>query len=116
MNIDWSLCQGLKSTFMNKLWYCISYYDVNCLYVQYLKMRVANNPHLQIDPKLKIVPGIGLLHVTEHKLDCVPCFAPTYIKGAGLVAGKIIECLWSSLNGCTHSTQTTTNANRAEIQ
>ena len=115
MNIDWSLCQALKSTFMNELRYCISYYDVNCLYIQYLKMRVANNPHLEIDPNLEIVAGIGLLHVTEHKPDCVPHFAPTYIKGAGLVAGEIIESLWSGLNGCAHSTWTTTNANRAEI-
>ena len=100
---------------MNELRYCISYYDVNCLYIQYLKMRVANNPHLEINPNLEIVAGISLLHVTKHKPDCVPHFSPTYIKGAGLIAGKIIESLWSGLNGCAHSTRTTTNANRAEI-
>ena len=114
MNIDWALCQALKSTFMDEIVAVVVDYDVNCEYMVYLPSRVANNPHLHINPNLVITAGIGLLHVMEHKPQCVPRYAPTYIRGAGQVAGEIIESLWSGLNGCAKSTRTATNASRAE--
>ena len=57
---------------------------------------------------------IGLLHVTEHKAECSPQYFPTFIKGTGLVAGEIIESLWSGLNGCAHSTRMALATNCAE--
>jgi hypothetical protein len=114
MNMDYVLCQALKSTQIGEMRRVLMYYDVNCQYIKNLYRRIERNPHLKIDPSIELTAGIGLLHVTEHKAECGPRFSPTFIKGAGLVAGEIIESLWSGLNGCAHSTRTATAANRAE--
>jgi Kyakuja-Dileera-Zisupton transposase len=115
MNMDYTLCQALQNTNIGEIKNVIVYYDINCQYSKKLQARVERNAHLYIPAHMKIIPGIGLLHVTEHKPECVPRYAPTYIEGAGLVAGEIIESLWSGLNGCTASTRTATQANRAEM-
>ena len=104
MNMDYVLCQALKSTQIGEMGRVLMYYDVNCQYIKKLNQRIDRNPNLAIDPSIELTAGIGLLHVTEHKAECGPRFSPTFINGAGLVAGEIIESLWSSLNGCAHST------------
>jgi hypothetical protein len=114
MNIDYTLCQALQSTNMGDGDTILVYYDINCQHSRKFLARVQKNPYLQIPPNIKIIPGIGLLHVTEHKPECVPRFAPSFIKGAGLVAGEIIESLWAGLIGSASSTRTATKANRAE--
>jgi hypothetical protein len=114
MNIDYTLCQALQSTNMGDGDTILVYYDINCQHSRRFLARVQKNPYLQIPPNIKIIPGIGLLHVTEHKPECVPRFAPSFIKGAGLVAGEIIESLWAGLIGSASSTRTATKANRAE--
>ena len=114
MNLDYTLCQALQSMQMTGIKDVIVYYDVNCMFSKRFTSRVDRSPYLLLDKHIKIIPGIGLLHVTEHKRECTPRYAPTYIKGAGLVAGEIIESLWSGLNGCTAATRTASDANRAE--
>jgi hypothetical protein len=114
MNMDYALCQALKLTHLGDIKTVMLYYDIICQFIVNLYNRVARNPHLELPEDIKIVPGIGLMHVTEHKPQCLPRYAPTFIQGAGLVAGKIIESLWSGLNGCVKSTRTATAANRAE--
>jgi hypothetical protein len=114
MNIDYTLCQALQSTDVGDKDTILVYYDINCQHSRKFLGRVEKNPYLQIPPNIKIIPGIGLLHVTEHKPECVPRFAPSFIKGAGLVAGEIIESLWAGLITSSSSTRTATKANRAE--
>lgn len=115
MNVDYTLCEALRTINIGGIEIVIGYYDVHCQHSKKFLARVKRNPYLQIPPCVRLVPGIGLLHVTEHKPECVPRYAPSFIKGAGLVAGEIIESLWSGLNGCASSTRTATKASRAEI-
>jgi len=42
-------------------------------------------------------------------------FASSFILGAGIVAGEILELLWSRLNLITTATRTATLAHRAEV-
>lgn len=112
--MDYSLCQALQSTNVNEIEDVIVYYDINCMYSKRFDSRVERNPYLHVMDHIKLTPGIGLLHVTEHKPECGPRYSPTFIKGAGLVAGEIIESLWSGLNACTLPTRTASEANRAE--
>lgn len=114
MNIDYSLCQALNATNIGDIKDVITYYDINCMFSKNFDSRVRRNPYLSVEGHITITPGIGLLHVTEHKPECSPRYAPTFIRGAGLVAGEILESLWSSLNGCAPSTRTASAANRAE--
>ena len=39
----------------------------------------------------------------------------SFILGSGIVAGEILESLWSTLNTITPSTRTATLAHRAEV-
>ena len=43
---------------------------------------------------LTIKSGIGLFHVHGHIKECYPRYAPSFIIGAGIVDGEIIETLW----------------------
>jgi hypothetical protein len=59
--------------------------------------------------------GIGLFHVHAHKDKCFFRYAPSFIPGAGVVAGEILESLWSSLNAISPTARTATLAHRAEM-
>ena len=59
--------------------------------------------------------AIGLFHVHAHKQECFYRFASSFIPGAGIVAGEILESLWSKLNMITTATRTATLAHRAEV-
>jgi hypothetical protein len=59
--------------------------------------------------------AIGLFHVHGHKDECFFRFAPSFIPKTGIVAGEILESLWSSLNSITPSMRTATLAHRAEM-
>ena len=112
--MDYSLCQALQFSNISEIESIVIYYDVNCMYSKSLPLRVKRSPFLNIMEHIKITPGIGLLHVAEHKPECTPRYAPTFIRSAGQVAGEIIESLWSGLNRCASATRTASDANRAE--
>ena len=58
-----------------------------------------NNPYLELPTSLThIAKAIGLFHIHGHKDDCFARYAPTFILGAGIVDGEIIETLWEPLN------------------
>ena len=59
--------------------------------------------------------AIGLFHVHAHKEECFYRYASTFIPGAGVVAGEILESLWSSLNSISPTVRTATLAHRAEM-
>ena len=87
------------------------YYDVMCQYWVYLQARIG---HLLADG-LEIDRAISLFHVHCHKEECFHRFASTFIPGAAVVAGEILESLWSRLNLITTATWTATLAHRAEV-
>ncbi|KAF8804321.1 hypothetical protein BYT27DRAFT_7259306 [Phlegmacium glaucopus] len=51
----------------------------------------------------------------QHKDDCFFCYAPSFIPGTGVVAGKILESLWAGMNTITPAMRTATLAHRAEM-
>ena len=64
---------------------------------------------------LKLDRAIGLFHVHGHKEQCFFWYATTFIPGAGITVGEILEMLWSSLNAITLTVRTATLAHRAEM-
>jgi hypothetical protein len=86
-------------------------YDIACQYFLHLKFRIGHLLH----PDLHINRAIGLFHVHAHKEDCFYRFASSFIPGAGIVAGEILESLWSRLNPIAIATQTATLTHRAEV-
>jgi hypothetical protein len=59
--------------------------------------------------------AIGLFHVHDHKEKHFYRFATTFIPGAGVVAGEILESLWENLNMISLTVQMVTLAHRAEM-
>jgi hypothetical protein len=85
-------------------------YDVACQHCVHLQERIG---HLL--PKGLILDfAIGLFHVHGHKEECFFRFATSFIPGAGITAGEILESLWSVLNPATPGVRTASLAYRAE--
>lgn len=64
---------------------------------------------------LEIDSAIGLFHVHAHKDECLFRYATSFIPGAGVTAGEILESLWSTLNSISVTVRTATLAHRAEV-
>ena len=88
---------------MLKLWYL--YYIIipsttlHILLMVHFRDRIG---HL-LPEGLSIDAAIGLFHVHAHKDDCFFRYTSTFIPGSGIVAGEILESLWSTLNSISPS-------------
>lgn len=109
-NADFSFLKGLIHTHVEYDQTVLLIYDIICQYIVYILQRIGQH----LPPGLVIDAAIGLFHVHAHKEQCFFQFAPTFIPGTGIVAGEILESLWSSLNAISPMARTATLANRAE--
>ncbi|KAK7680631.1 hypothetical protein QCA50_016413 [Cerrena zonata] len=53
---------------------------------------------LRLPDGVEFKRGIGLFHIHGHVKECFARYAPTFIQGAGMLDGEIIETLWNLLN------------------
>lgn len=88
-NVDWALLEAIRTTGVTSEQGVRFIYDIMCQYFQHLFDRIS---HL-LPPDLDIDPAIGLFHVHGHKEECFYRFASSFIPGAGIVAGEILESL-----------------------
>jgi len=110
-NVDWAFLEALRTTWVQSDQGVMLIYDIVCQYFLHLYKRIG---HL-LPIGLEVDRAIGLFHVHCHKEDCFWRFASSFIPGAGMVAGEILESLWAGLNTITPATRTATLAHRAEI-
>jgi Kyakuja-Dileera-Zisupton transposase len=110
-NVDFALLQSLNILTIDPEQGLLFIYDIVCQYGVHLKERIG---HL-LPPGLTIDQAIDLFHVHDHKDDCFFRFATTFIPGAAVVAGQIIESLWSNLNSISPTVRTATLPHRAEM-
>lgn len=96
-------------------------YDIMCQYWVNFLSRTKAAAHIQglshllsLRDDLNIKRGIGLFHVHGHIKECYPRYAPTFIKGAGMVDGEIIETLWHILNDTASSARAMSWCHRQE--
>ena len=90
-------------------------YDIVCKFIIHFRDRRMEVPEfLSIPDGLKIKQAIGLFHVHGHIKQCFARYAPTFIRGSGMLAGEIIETLWSSLNHTASSARTMSWYHRQE--
>lgn len=114
VNVDYAVCQAIKSTKAEATSGVRLAYDINCQYSINLAKRVQRSPYLAIPPHLLLEFVIGLFHVHGHKDECLSRFAPTFLPGAGVTSGEIIESLWSTTNGAAKITRNMTKFGRWE--
>jgi hypothetical protein len=110
-NVDWGFLRTLLTTYVDVRQCVLFIYDIVCQYIIYLLTRIG---HL-LPTGLRIDAAIGLFHVHGHKDQCFFRYATTFIPGAAIVAGEILESLWSTLNSVTPAMRTATLAHRAEM-
>jgi len=110
-NVDWAFLQALKTTNMGDIKQVILMYDIVCQYIIHLRDRIGS----KLPDGMEIERSIGLLHVHAHQLSCFFRYASSFIPGAAIVAGEILESLWSTLNSVSPMTRTSTLAHRSEV-
>ncbi|EAU81104.2 hypothetical protein CC1G_09746 [Coprinopsis cinerea okayama7 len=114
VNMDYGFCEALKTTHTDELSKVLLVYDINCQYSKHLFERIEEADHLSINEKLTVIFGIGLFHVHGHQDSCFARYALTFIRGAGMSAGEILEPLWSVINLAAGPTSMMTLAQRDE--
>lgn len=110
-NVDFGVIRGILLTHVDPEQGMLLYYDIICQYIVHFLERIR----IHLPEGLQVDAAIGLFHVHAHKDDCFFRFASTFIPGPGVVAGEILESLWSSLNSISPSARTATLAHRAEL-
>jgi hypothetical protein len=110
-NVDFAFLQALKTTGVDHQQGVMLIYDIACQYFVHLQDRIGQH----LPTGLCVDRAIGLFHVHAHKDECFFRFATSFIPGAGVVAGEILESLWSSLNAISPTVRTATLPHRAEM-
>jgi hypothetical protein len=110
-HVDFGLLKTILLTHVDPEQGLLLIYDIVCQFIVHLLDRIG---HL-LPEGLHVDAAIGLFHVHAHKDDCFFRFASSFIPGAGIVAGEILESLWSTLNSISPSARTATLAHRAEL-
>lgn len=110
-NTDFSLLRAIAMLNISPEQGVLLIYDIICQYIVHLLERIGD----QLPPGMTIDRAIDLFHVHAHKDECFFRYALTFIPGAGVVAGQILESLWSSLNSVSPMARTATLPHRAEI-
>ncbi|KAF8057043.1 hypothetical protein FPV67DRAFT_1677798 [Lyophyllum atratum] len=108
---DWAVLQVIATTNMTSIENLFLLYDIMCQYIMYLKERIGD----LLPEHLIIKAAIGVMHVHGHQLKCFPRFSPSFVPGAAIVTGEILESLWSTLNSISPMARTCTLAHRVEI-
>lgn len=95
--------------FFNALTYIVGFsffmiiYDIMCQWFTKFALRLNDVRDILNVPddflaSLTLKRAIGLFHVHGHVKECYPRYASTFIRGAGIVDGEVIETLWHVLN------------------
>ncbi|PPQ94148.1 hypothetical protein CVT25_008016 [Psilocybe cyanescens] len=110
-NIDYALLQAIKSTHVEPEQGLLLIYDIVCAWIVHVFDRIG---HL-LPAGLIIDKAIDLFHVHGHKDICFFRFASTFIPGAAIVAGQILESLWLNLNAISTLVRTASLAHQEEV-
>ena len=116
--MDYTLSQSLSYNTQG-IKRAIIMYDIMCQWYPRFPQRIESvSEALGVAPDflqtLTLKRGIGLFHVHGHVKQCFARYAPTFIRGAGMLAGEVIETLWSPLNHTASSARTMTWDHRQE--
>ncbi|TFK59289.1 hypothetical protein BDN72DRAFT_734315, partial [Pluteus cervinus] len=114
-NMDYSLYQALKSTNIKSIKHILEIYDVMCQFSKHMEERWEEGEYLEWPSDKVLHQGIGTFHVRGHVARCFHRYALSYIQGAGMIDGEILETLWSVLNHISPCTRGASEAHRDEI-
>jgi hypothetical protein len=113
VNIDYSICQALKSFPQHQR--ALIIYDICCQWIIHFHERVSESEFLAVSEPLDILGAVGKWHLAAHIPECFPKFTLNFVEGAGQVEGEILETLWPGLDQVAGLTQAMSIAHRQEI-
>ncbi len=76
--------------------------------------RFRDSPGLSWPEGMTIMGGIDQFHVHGHIAQCYPRYSPSFIPGAGVQDGDVLETLWINTNKMSDSTRGMSSAHRQE--
>jgi len=115
LGVPWS--SGVVS-FLDLPFWCLvgaQFYDVECQHSINFPRRVEPAQYLEYPFEKMIYYGIGAFHISRHVPECVLRYSLQFMLGVGIVDGKVLECLWPTLNEVSPSAQTASLAARTEL-
>ncbi|KAF6746113.1 hypothetical protein DFP72DRAFT_992875 [Ephemerocybe angulata] len=116
LNIDYGVTQGLRYGPTLDAPAILLLYDIGCQYSTNAKRRMnANDRLLDAEDLDNVIWGIGTWHVHGHKERCMARYSPSFIPGAGMTSGEILESLWSTLNDVGRTSSVMTLPHRMEV-
>ncbi|EAU93542.2 hypothetical protein CC1G_02772 [Coprinopsis cinerea okayama7 len=115
VNMDFAFSQALKLTHTENIRRVILAYDINCQYSRRFFERFRASDTLDLPEDVTFLFAIGLFHVHGHQESCNYRYSLTFMEGAGMAAGEILESLWAVVNELARSTSTMTLAQRMEV-
>ncbi|EFI27308.1 hypothetical protein CC1G_14780 [Coprinopsis cinerea okayama7 len=115
VNMDYAINKAFKTTQMEGITTALVAYDIACQYAVHFLERFAKSPELDLADDLIVKFVIGLFHVHGHKKECYPRYASTFMTGAAVRSGEILESLWEILNRVSGRTRVMGHAMRVEI-
>ena len=111
--MDYAIVHAIKRD--PRLLLILLLYDIACQFFVNFRVRLLQHPQfLSLPENIIIKPGVGLFHVHGHIKECHARYAPTFIRGAGMVDGEVVETLWSSLNHTASSARAMSWSHRQE--
>ena len=113
--MDYGAIQAVNAKSMERIRIALLIYDIMCQWALHFLKRVQNSKDLHLEEDLLLLKAIGDFHVHGHVESCTPRYGLSFIPGAGIIDGEILETLWSVLNNISRSTQGATLAHWGEI-
>ena len=115
--MDYAFVNALRFVISCKVFLLM--YDIMCQWYPRFPQRIESvHEALGVAPDflqtLTIKRGIGLFHVHSHIKECYAQYAPSFIVGAGVVDGEVIETLWADLNEAAGSLRAMGTGHRQE--
>jgi hypothetical protein len=93
----------------------LALYDILCSWAINFHKRNQASPKLQLPPHLvNFIGGIGQFHIHGHVDRCFVRYSTTYIQGAGLTEGEIMETGWADFNPVSKNARAMSLSNRRE--
>jgi hypothetical protein len=90
-------------------------YDIGCqFHINFEKRLKVGAQYLQFPPGLDLTVAVGKFHLGAHVTKCFAQFSLSFIHGAAIHDGEVLERLWSILNKGAPNTRGMSNSFRME--
>lgn len=111
--MDYSFCQAIAQTpSVPAILVC---YDIGCQWaVNFQKRLEIGAQYLNLPSNLDLTVAVGKFHLGAHIMKCFTRYSLSFIHGAALNDGEVLERLWSPLNKGAVNTRGMSNSFRTQ--